>query len=278
MPRTTQLPESVKDFAFRHAVTVDSGVDFDSHLGRLLRDLDRMFVDDRSSKSPPPDKAQAAASGPPASSAPAAEAPAVAAAALASAPAPTGEARPRGDAERAPDNVTTARRRPRWVYACALLVFGGLLIAIIMNTFRSYETIAGVRAGTIVEMLAVLLAGCVIYLLAILVRKLVMAIRRRKQASIESAKSYGAATAATGGRLPRWVYVVAGILLILAILAPMIGLRADLFVLVFVLLLFACAIYLLATPVRKLMIAVRQARRARLSGLSRRETGDDHAA
>src|SRR5262249_38965366 len=37
MPEVGDLPESLKDFAFRHAVTVDGGRDFDHHLRGLVR-------------------------------------------------------------------------------------------------------------------------------------------------------------------------------------------------------------------------------------------------
>ena len=40
MPTAAQLPEKMKDFAFRHAVTVDSGRDFDHHLNGLIEVLD----------------------------------------------------------------------------------------------------------------------------------------------------------------------------------------------------------------------------------------------
>jgi hypothetical protein len=41
MPVASQLPPSLKDFAFRNAVRVDSGQDFDHHTDRLLRAMDR---------------------------------------------------------------------------------------------------------------------------------------------------------------------------------------------------------------------------------------------
>ena len=40
MPTTAQLPDGLKDFAYRHAVTVDGGRDFDHHLEGLIRALD----------------------------------------------------------------------------------------------------------------------------------------------------------------------------------------------------------------------------------------------
>jgi TPR repeat protein len=43
MPRVAQLPETLKDFAFRHAVTVDSQQDFDQHCLRLIRAIDRLL-------------------------------------------------------------------------------------------------------------------------------------------------------------------------------------------------------------------------------------------
>ncbi|HEX4411503.1 MAG TPA: TIR domain-containing protein [Xanthobacteraceae bacterium] len=44
MPEVGDLPESLKDFAFRHAVTVDGGRDFDHHLRGLIGALDRFFA------------------------------------------------------------------------------------------------------------------------------------------------------------------------------------------------------------------------------------------
>ncbi len=40
MPTVTQLPESLKDFAYRNAVQLDAGQDFDVHMARLIRALD----------------------------------------------------------------------------------------------------------------------------------------------------------------------------------------------------------------------------------------------
>ncbi|HXC28719.1 MAG TPA: peptidoglycan-binding protein [Stellaceae bacterium] len=43
MPRVGQLPDTVKDFAYRHAVQVDAGQDFDIHSARLIRAMDRIL-------------------------------------------------------------------------------------------------------------------------------------------------------------------------------------------------------------------------------------------
>jgi hypothetical protein len=48
MPDPKELPEGMKDFAFRQAVKVDALEDFDDHVRRLIRSLDRLFSD------PPP--------------------------------------------------------------------------------------------------------------------------------------------------------------------------------------------------------------------------------
>lgn len=42
MPEVGELPASLKDFAYRHAVTVDGGRDFDHHIEGLIRALDRI--------------------------------------------------------------------------------------------------------------------------------------------------------------------------------------------------------------------------------------------
>src|SRR5579862_4142544 len=45
MPDPSELPEGVKDFAFRNAVKVDALEDFDDHIKRLIRALDRLLHD-----------------------------------------------------------------------------------------------------------------------------------------------------------------------------------------------------------------------------------------
>ncbi len=49
MPTDEQLPPGMKDFAFRNAVKVDTGLDFDYHMDRLIRAMDVIFE----KKSPP---------------------------------------------------------------------------------------------------------------------------------------------------------------------------------------------------------------------------------
>jgi uncharacterized protein YecT (DUF1311 family) len=52
MPEVGELPGSLRDFAFRHAVSVDGGRDFDHHIEGLIRSLDQFFgtsVGDRES-------------------------------------------------------------------------------------------------------------------------------------------------------------------------------------------------------------------------------------
>ena len=40
MPSSEQLPPSLKDFAFRNAVKLDTGQDFDYHMDRLIKAMD----------------------------------------------------------------------------------------------------------------------------------------------------------------------------------------------------------------------------------------------
>jgi WD40 repeat protein len=49
MPTAEQLPPGLKDFAFRNAVKVDTGLDFDYHMDRLIRAMDVILE----KKSPP---------------------------------------------------------------------------------------------------------------------------------------------------------------------------------------------------------------------------------
>ena len=44
MPEVGQLPDTLKDFAYRHAVQVDGGRDFDHHIDGLTRTLDQFFA------------------------------------------------------------------------------------------------------------------------------------------------------------------------------------------------------------------------------------------
>src|SRR5260221_742793 len=45
MPRVEQLPQSMQDFAYRNAVDIDAGRDFDHHMMGLIRAMDRMLED-----------------------------------------------------------------------------------------------------------------------------------------------------------------------------------------------------------------------------------------
>ena len=51
MPSSDQLPPSLKDFAFRNAVKVDTGRDFDYHIDRLIKSIDAILG--QTAKSPP---------------------------------------------------------------------------------------------------------------------------------------------------------------------------------------------------------------------------------
>src|SRR5580692_9816366 len=51
MPSSDQLPPSLKDFAFRNAVKIDTGQDFDYHMDRLIRSMDAIL--EQEPKSPP---------------------------------------------------------------------------------------------------------------------------------------------------------------------------------------------------------------------------------
>ena len=43
MPQPNELPEALQDFAYRNAIKVDAFEDFDDHLRRLIRSLDRLL-------------------------------------------------------------------------------------------------------------------------------------------------------------------------------------------------------------------------------------------
>src|SRR5579885_2953778 len=43
MPQANQPPESLRDFAYRNGIQVDAGQDFDTHIARLTRAMDRLL-------------------------------------------------------------------------------------------------------------------------------------------------------------------------------------------------------------------------------------------
>jgi hypothetical protein len=45
MPRVAELPDSIKDLAFRNAATVDGGRDFHPHMERLIRSMGQLLAD-----------------------------------------------------------------------------------------------------------------------------------------------------------------------------------------------------------------------------------------
>jgi hypothetical protein len=47
MPKASELPETLRNFAFRQAAEVDSGVDFRTHMDRLIRSMD-LYLQGRS--------------------------------------------------------------------------------------------------------------------------------------------------------------------------------------------------------------------------------------
>src|ERR1700691_5515119 len=59
MPNSDQLPPSLKDFAFRNAVRVDTGQDFDYHMDRLIRSMDTLLS--QTPKPPPSGETKIAA-------------------------------------------------------------------------------------------------------------------------------------------------------------------------------------------------------------------------
>ena len=163
MPRTTQLPESLKDFAFRHAVTVDGGLDFDNHLSRLVRDLDRIFADlprgeERSSRwfgGGAPAKSTAQTS----PAAPQTQVPI--------------ETPRRADAspppEIAPPLPQVAGKIPWlrrwWRGACAIWALSVFSAVVIMNTHAPSDPVIGMTADVWVSLLAILSLACTVYLL-----------------------------------------------------------------------------------------------------------------
>jgi hypothetical protein len=69
MPHPDVLPDSLHDFVYRNAVKVDSGEDFDVHVGRLIRAIERLVpIDERT-------KDEAVQGAPPIEPAPKAERP-----------------------------------------------------------------------------------------------------------------------------------------------------------------------------------------------------------
>jgi len=61
MPSSDQLPPSLKDFAFRNALRVDTGQDFDHHMERLIKSIDGIL--NQPPKSPPSGETKIASGG-----------------------------------------------------------------------------------------------------------------------------------------------------------------------------------------------------------------------
>jgi hypothetical protein len=64
MPSAEQLPESLRGFAYRNAVQVDSGQDFDYHVGRLTRAVERILEQRRQAGAQHEEEREAAGQGP----------------------------------------------------------------------------------------------------------------------------------------------------------------------------------------------------------------------
>jgi hypothetical protein len=52
MPNPSQLPESLKEFVYLNAVTIDPGVDFDHHMQRLITNIDAILAIKRKARAP----------------------------------------------------------------------------------------------------------------------------------------------------------------------------------------------------------------------------------
>ena len=51
MPQPSQLPENIREFAYRNAVQIDSGRDFDHHMNGLIRATDKILLSAQTSAS-----------------------------------------------------------------------------------------------------------------------------------------------------------------------------------------------------------------------------------
>jgi len=70
MPEPSELPESIRNFAYRNAVPVDSGRDFDHHMNGLIRATDRLLHGEAAQRPAPTDRPPATtATGPSATAA-----------------------------------------------------------------------------------------------------------------------------------------------------------------------------------------------------------------
>jgi hypothetical protein len=53
MPKSSDLPDTLRDLSFRHAAQIDSGLDFRSHMERLIRSIDKLVEDRKADKAAP---------------------------------------------------------------------------------------------------------------------------------------------------------------------------------------------------------------------------------
>lgn len=64
MPKPSELPDSLRNFAYRNAAEVDAGRDFHQHMDRLIRSMDKVLIG-KGVTPPPPSAAEAAPPPPP---------------------------------------------------------------------------------------------------------------------------------------------------------------------------------------------------------------------
>jgi TIR domain len=52
LPKLDELPEKVRDLAFRQAISIDTGRDFDTHTERLIREMDQLLGQQKAAPKP----------------------------------------------------------------------------------------------------------------------------------------------------------------------------------------------------------------------------------
>ena len=157
MPKATDLPESLRPFAFRQAADIDSNRDFHAHMDRLIRSMDQLLA----RKAEPPAVAAKAVAPMPSPAAPQPAAPPkLPPAPVAKAPPPAAKARPpvqikseTAPKKAAPEASHSLLNADRWTLAFPVGVGAFFLLLGVLIGVSSVEGIALSGFGVLIIVL-----------------------------------------------------------------------------------------------------------------------------
>jgi hypothetical protein len=156
MPKASDLPESLRPFAFRQAADIDSSRDFHAHMDRLIRSMDGLLT--RKVEAPAPAAKAVAPAPAPVASRPAEPPPKRPPPPVAKAPTPI-----QVKAEPAPKSVAPEPKRlplkpPRWTWAFPVGVGAFFILLGVLLGVSAIESIALLGFGALVIVLGIVKA------------------------------------------------------------------------------------------------------------------------